>query len=186
MRMRAPALALVAIAMAAAAMAAPASAASLTEQLMRDCYDGLVEKDFPRAEMHRALRSLPADSAEYGLCRDALDAALLAGPGGAGKAGKAAAAASPDLNGDGQVTPAERRIAKRQRARARREQRERRQAASAGPDSALEVDEPDEGHMPTPLLLALIALGGGGIVGGVCFAARHNTTVADALRRLRS
>ena len=140
---------------------------------------------------------MPADSSEYGECAQALSAALAKSDNGK-KGGQNAVAASvdtgdegttdaaADLDGDGTVTPAERKAAKAKRADAKRDRQEIRELASADPVPSLAVDETSgDGGIPTPLLLALIALVVAGGAGGVWYLAQRNESFATALRRFK-
>lgn len=181
-------------ALALALGAAVPSAASAS--LLLDCADGVVDGDYSRAQLRSAQGEIPADSSEYGECAQALAAALAAGDRG-GVKGKAASNGEPgggdsnaaaDVDGDGTVSADERQAANDKRAEVKRDKRELRALASADPVPSLALGEEsgEGGGLPTPLLLALIALVAAGAAGGFWYLANRNERFAAALRRLRS
>jgi hypothetical protein len=160
-------------ALAVVALIAPAHA-SAEIPLLADCADGIVDGDYAIGELRRALRDIPADGGEYGLCSEALPVAIAELEGNEPKA-KPSQRNGSDLDGDGTVTPAEAREAKHRRHARRAEAGKRAKIAgdlsSAGP--ALEIDEASDG-LSWPLLLGLIALVCALIGGGLWYAARRN------------
>jgi hypothetical protein len=148
---------------------ASAQASPLTDCVVDDDLD----KQYSRSELKEALESLPTDSDEYGLCRDVLTTALHSG------SDKGRGRPKTEDSGDGGSISSDE--------RAKREQDGEDLAAitgeSGGDPPAPSVDvggktvEPGENglfdlasasnDMPTPLLLALIALGILALAGGV-------------------
>jgi hypothetical protein len=155
-----------------ALLLAPASAQA---DPLRDCvFDDDLDKQYSKSELKKALDNLPTDSDEYGLCRDVISAAIQ---GGSDK-GKGRPKAHGS-GGEGSPLPAEE--------QAKRAKDNEELAAITGdsggdpPAPSVEVGgetvEPGSdgvfdlasasNDLPTPLLLALIALGLLAIAGGL-------------------
>ena len=161
-----------------------AVAASPT-QVIRDCYDdGSLSRNYTNAELRKARDQLPSDLDEYSDCREVLSNAIKrgpgpdaggpgaggSGPGGGGGTGPSAADAANFAN-----TPEEQ--------AARAQDQADLDALTGSGDGPPPVDvggqtiRPGENglfdlasasnDLPTPLLLALIALGLAAVAGGV-------------------
>jgi hypothetical protein len=159
---------------AVALLLAPASAQASP---LTDCIvDDELDKQYSQSELKKALESLPTDSDEYGLCRDVLTNALQGGS-DKGK-GRPKAEGSGSGGGGGSVSDGE---------KAKRDQDGEELAAITGesggdpPAPSVEVGGENvkpgsdglfdlasaSNDMPTPLLLALIALGLLALAGGL-------------------
>ena len=103
----------------------PATAAATAPiTIVRDCADSdSLEGSYSNSDLQKALKLVRGDLAEYSNCKAIIAAAKGGGP-KAKAAGKDGGRIDPDLNGDGVVTPRERRIAKQRERAARRESRE--------------------------------------------------------------
>jgi hypothetical protein len=177
-------------ALVALALIAPAQASASTLDVQRDCADSDVfERKHSRSDLQATLNNVQGDLAEYGTCKQMIQAALAAlktksgkssGPGGSG--------ASADLDGDGVVTPAEKKVA----AKRAKEARERRNEQIAAVSDDLIQDDAatasgdggGSGGSSLPLILALAALLCAGVGGGLWYASKRNPAVANALRRV--
>lgn len=167
-----------------AVLPATAHAASAFD-VLRDCADdGQIQGTYNRATLIEARGSQPGDLAAYGECTAAINAKIASMKKGGGGDGPGGTGKSADLNGDGKVTPAERRAAKK------RAKQEKRELASLG--GGLTPDDPgglgggggsDDGTS-LPLILALIALALAALAGGAWYAARRNPAFANTLRRV--
>lgn len=178
-------------ALVALALIAPVQAANASVlDVQRDCADSdSFERKHSRADLNKTLDQIQADLAEYGTCKQMIQAALAAmkkgggGPGGSGRI-------DPDLNNDGVVTPRERRIA----AKRAKQARERRNDEIAAISDDLVQDDPaaasggagDDGGggSSLPLILGLIALACAAAGGGLWYASKRNPAVANTLRRV--
>ena len=169
----------------------PVQAASASPlNVQRDCADSdSFERKHSRGDLQATLPKVQADLAEYGTCRQMILAALAAmkkkGTGG----GDGAAAIDPDLNGDGVVTPKEKRIAKKL-AKELREKRSREIAAVS--DDLIQDDaatasgggDGGGGNSSLPIVLLVVALLCAATGGGLWYASKRNPSVANALRRV--
>jgi hypothetical protein len=175
------------------AVLVPVQAASASAlDVQRDCGDSDVfERKHSRADLEAALRDPQADLAEYGTCKQMINAALAAmakdnaakksdGGGGAG-------AASADANGDGVVTPEEKAVAVK-KAKEKRKQSNQEIAAVSDDlvqdDAATATGGGGSGGTSLPMILAIVALVCAAIGGGVWYAAKRNPAFANALRRV--
>jgi hypothetical protein len=172
------------------ALLVPAQAANASVlAVQQDCADSdSFERKHSRADLNKTLDQIQADLAEYGTCKEMILAELagMKKGGGSGKFG----GIDPDLDGDGVITPRERRIAAK-RAKALREKRDdaidsisddlvHDGAAAAGSDGGGDSD----GGSSLPLILVLVALGCAGAGGGLWYASKRNPAVANTLRRV--
>ena len=166
--------------------AGPASAATW-QQILRDCvYNDGLKGDYTRTELNNAKRHITGERIAYTECSAEIQAELstLGGKGKGGDGGTGGTDdAEADLNGDGVVTPQERRKAKLE------ETREDAQIADV--NSALQPDSGSGGSggsssggggLPLVLLIVLLALAGA--TAGTWYAARRNPAIANALRRV--
>jgi hypothetical protein len=171
-----------------AVVLAPAQSAGASAlDVVQDCADSnSLEGSYSDRELRQARGQVPSDLDEYSDCSAIIAAAIGKGGPKAKASGDGGSGAAPaDANGDGRVTPAEKRAATKRK----QERQERRQLASLGDDitpdgaSALTSDDSSDGT-PLPLVLSLIALLCLGAGAGVWYAARRNPAVANALRRV--
>jgi hypothetical protein len=158
----------------------------------QDCGDSDVfEQKHSRADLQKALTQMQADLAEYGTCKQMINAELAAlakdkaaknsdGGGGAG-------ATAADANGDGVVTPEEKAVAAK-KAKEKRKQRNQEIAAVSDDlvqdDAATAAGGGGSDGTSLPMILAIAALVCAGIGGGVWYTARRNPAFANALRRV--
>jgi outer membrane receptor protein involved in Fe transport len=169
------------------ALLAPATATASTLDVQRDCADSDVfEKKHSRSDLRATLPKVQADLAEYGTCKQMIMAALAALKTKAGASGTGGGI-DPDLNGDGVVTPTEKRIA----AKKAKEKREKRNKQIAAVSDDLIQDEAataggsgGSGGSSLPLILTLAALLCAGVGGGLWYASKRNPAVANTLRRV--
>jgi hypothetical protein len=169
---------------ASAILAAPAAAS--WEAILQDCVlnDGL-QGSYKRSELQEAKRHVTGERVAYTECGAEISAAMNAaaasnnGPGGSGGNGLNA-----DTDGDGIVSPEEKRAAKRKKAR------ETREVAvlndSLKPDDSVGTIGGDDssGGGNVGMILAILALVMLAVAGGTWYAARRNPAVANALRRV--
>jgi hypothetical protein len=183
------------IALAAVLAAIPAATAVAGPiDIIRDCVDDeRLQGNYSDAQLQNALRTLRGDADEYSNCRSIIGAAIGGGPDGKGSR-DGADGRGADLDGDGKITPAERRKWREQQERER--ERERRQIAAIGngfggiggdyDGTGGDRASSSGGGMPLPLILALVALTLAAVGGGTWYAAQRNPAVANALRRVSS
>jgi hypothetical protein len=155
----------------------------------QDCADSdTFEQDHSREDLQNALTQIQADLAEYGTCKQMINAELaaLAKANASKDPDDGGPSAAADLDGDGVVTPEEKAVAAK-KAQQKRKQRNQEIAAVSDDlvqdDSATAVGD-DSGGPSLPLILAIVALVCAGIGGGVWYAAKRNPAFADALRRV--
>lgn len=176
---------LITLVVAFAALAFPASAAADPDTVVRDCAaDGSVDGDYSDSEKRAALKRIPADLDEYSDCRSVIAASLGGGP----KAG----ASKNDRNGGATGSAAAQAgSAKERKARAEKRKKQRAKTELALGDR--KVDPRNSGvfqaadtsnGLPTPVLLALIALGLLATAGGVMAIGKRNSSLAATLRRV--
>ena len=172
-----------------AALALPALAVADPNAVVRDCAaDGSVDGDYSDSDKRAALDRIPADLDEYSDCRSVIGASIGGGPkAGASKNDRddgAAAAASGSA-----AEKAE--SAKKRKARAQKRKKERASTELALGDR--NIDPRNSGvfqaadtsnGLPTPVLLALIALGLLAMAGGVMALGKRNPRLATTLRRV--
>jgi hypothetical protein len=180
--------ALLAVAMALVA-AAPASAG--WKEVLIDCANNdPIQGDYKRHVLQEAKQHVTGDRLAYTECTAEISAAiakLSKSKGGSGDGdGGAGGAPNADLNGDGVVTPAEKRKAK--------EKKERQEQSVASVNDTLKPDgdagsgtlagdtASDDSSLPLILAIVLAAL----LVaaGGAWYAAQRNPAIANALRRV--
>lgn len=166
----------------------PATAAATDPMtIVRDCGDSdSLEGSYSNADLKRAVNLVRGDLAEYSNCRAIISAAIGKGP-KAGAAGKSGGLEPADLNDDGVISPAEKRVA-RKRARAKRREDQELAAIgdslnSDGGSSATGSDD-SSGGSSLPMILTLIALVLLAAGGGLWYTAKRNPAVANALRRV--
>lgn len=165
--------------------AAPASAD--WQAVLRDCvYNEGLQGDYKRSELVQAKRHVTGERVAYTECLGEISAAMSALPGtggGNGGSGDGADDKSADLDGDGVVTPAEKKKAKRA------EKRKKQAVASVNdsltPDAIGSAGGDDSsGGVSGGLILALILLALAAAAGATWYAAQRNPAIANALRRV--
>ena len=181
---------IVALFVAIAALTLPAVAQADPDAVVRDCAaDGSVDDNHSDADKKAALDRIPADLDEYSDCRSVIAASIKGPKAGASSRG---GGGGDDSAAAGGGTAAERAArAKKRRARAKRlaAKRKRTELALGGPNAdpkdpaVFEASNTSNG-LPTPVLLALIALGLLGAAGAVMALGRHNRRFAATLRRV--
>ena len=146
-----------------AGLVAPAVAGA--NRVIDDCAeDGRLDRTYSNEELRRAEDELPADLDEYSDCREVIAGAIS---GGSDRGGGRGAGASP-------LTPAEQAAARAADEQALTEAASGRKkprvqvggkTIEPGDDGLFDLASAADG-IPTPLLLALIAIGGLGLGGG--------------------
>ena len=156
------------------ALAAPAAATASPGQVLADCNDdGALSRQYSNSDLRKALDNLPTDLAEYSDCKEIIGAAIT---GGSDK-GEGRGSPGQGVGGAGAADPGE--------AAARAKDSEDLAAITSGASGSgnkPEVQVGDESvepgtnglfdlssasnQLPTPLLLALIALGLLALAGG--------------------
>jgi hypothetical protein len=177
----------------ALAILVPAQVASASVLAVeQDCADSDVfEQKHSRQDLRNALTQIQADLAEYGTCKQMINAALAAmAKADAAKnsgGGDGPGAAAADLDGDGVVTPEEKAVAVK-KAKQKRKQRNQEIAAVSDDlvqdDAATATGGGGSGGTSLPMILAIVALVCAGIGGGVWYTAKRNPAFANALRRV--
>ena len=191
----APALILMVLAFPAAAQASP-------EAVVRDCAkDGSVDGSYSDKDKRAALKKIPADLDEYSDCRAAIKASIGGpeagisnkppgpGGGGSGSAG-GSGGGQADTNGDGKVSPAERKAAdnvevalKRDKDRTNTENTLGDRKTDPGKVGAIDAGNTSNG-LPLPVILAIAALALLAAAAATLILGRRNPRVAQALRRV--
>ncbi len=192
----APALILMVLAFPVAAQASPGA-------VVRDCAkDGSVDGKYSDKDKRAALKKIPADLNEYSDCRAAIKASIGAGgpkagisnkpPGSGGgvSGGGGAGGGRADTNGDGKVSPAERKAAdnvevalKRDKDRTNTENTLGDRKTDPGKVGAIDADNTSNG-LPLPVILAIAALALLAAAAATLLLGRRNPRVAQALRRV--
>lgn len=194
----APALILMVLAFPVAAQASPGA-------VVRDCAkDGSVDGKYSNKDKRAALKKIPADLNEYSDCRAAIKASIGAGgpkagisskPPGSGGGGSAGSGGGPgggraDANGDGKVSPAERKAADNIQVALKRD-KDRKSTENALGDRKTDpakVGAIDAGNtsngLPLPVILAIAALALLAAAAATLLLGRRNPRVAQALRRV--
>ena len=181
---------LVALCVAFAALALPAVAQADPDAVVGDCAaDGTVDGNHSDADKKAALDRIPADLDEYSDCRSVI-AASIKGPEG----GRVEQRRRRRRRGSRRREPRPQKAAqaKKRRARAKRlkakrertEARARRLASADPKDPAVFEASNTSNGLPTPVLLALIALGLLAAAAGAMALGRHNQRFAATLRRV--
>ena len=192
----APALILMVLAFpAAAAQASPGA-------VVRDCAeDGSVDGNYSDADKRAALKQIPADLDEYSDCRSAISGSI--GPkatgskksgGGGGAVGNSGSGGSgdsaADTNGDGVVTPAEKKSAKRTEVALKRDDKRKATEVALGDPKtnpakvgAIDASQTSNG-VSLPVILAVVALALLACAAALLILGRRKPGVAQALRRV--
>ncbi len=196
----APALILMVLAFPVAAQASPGA-------VVRDCAkDGSVDGKYSDKDKRAALKKIPADLNEYSDCRAAIKASIGAGGpkagiskkppgsggGGSGSDGSAGGSGGgqADTNGDGKVSPAERKAAdnvevalKRDKDRTNTENTLGDRKTDPGKVGAIDASNTSNG-LPLPVILAIAALALLAAAAATLLLGRRSPRVANALRRV--
>lgn len=183
----------------------PMVAQASPEAVVRDCAkDGSVDGKYSKADLKAALKKIPADLAEYSDCRAAISGAMgisaksssKSGGGGSGSAGGGGGSGStgapnPDTNGDGKVSPQERKAAaatelalKRDNKRQNTEQKLGKRTVDPTRAGAIAASQTNNG-LPLPVILAIAALALLAVAAGVLLVGRRRPGFAQALRRVQ-
>ena len=195
----APALILMVLAFPAAGQASP-------EAVVRDCAkDGSVDGKYSDKDKRAALKEIPADLNEYSDCRAAIKASIGAGGpkagistkppgsgggGSAGSGGGGAGGGRADTNGDGKVSPAERKAADNIEVALKRDKDRKSTEIALGdrktdPAKVGAIDASNTSNgLPLPVILAIAALALLAAAAATLLLGRRNPRVAQALRRV--
>ncbi len=192
----APALILMVLAFPVAAQASPGA-------VVRDCAkDGSVDGKYSDKDKRAALKKIPADLNEYSDCRAAIKASIGAGgpkagisnkppgSGGGGSGGGGAGGGRADTNGDGKVSPAERKAADNIQVALKRDKDRKSTESTLGdrktdPAKVGAIDASNTSNgLPLPVILAIAALALLAAAAATLLLARRNPRVAQALRRV--
>jgi hypothetical protein len=196
----APALILMVLAFpAAAAQASPGA-------VVRDCAeDGSVDGSYSDADKKAALKQIPADLDEYSDCRSAISGSIGGakaakakkngsggGGGGASSSGSGGSGGSSaaDTNGDGVVTPTEKKAAKRTEVALKRDDERKATEDTLGARKtdpakvgAIDASQTSNG-LSLPVILAVVALTLLAIAAALLLLGRRKPGFAQALRRV--
>jgi len=190
----APALILMVLAFPVAAQASPGA-------VVRDCAkDGSVDGSYSDKDKRAALKKIPADLDEYSDCRAAIKASIGGpkagisnkppGPGGGDGSAGGSGGGQADTNGDGKVSPAERKAADNVEVALKRD-KDRKSTESTLGDRKIDpgnVGAIDAGNtsngLPLPVILAIAALALLAAAAATLLLGRRNPRVAQALRRV--
>lgn len=192
---------LIAPAMIFMALALPGMAQASPIAVLRDCAgDETLDGHYSKKDLVAALRQLPADNAEYGICEALIKAALLpkrpkagasSSPGiGGGGSGDGGSGLSADTNGDGKVSSAEKAAAARTEVALRRAgDRKRTENALGDPKTdPAQVGAIDAGNtsngLPLPVILAVAALALLAAAAATLLLGRRYPGMAQTLRRV--
>jgi len=190
----APALILMVLAFPVAAQASPGA-------VVRDCAkDGSVDGKYSDKDKRAALKKIPADLNEYSDCRAAIKASIGGptagisnkppGPGGGDGSAGGSGGGRADTNGDGKVSPAERKAADNIQVALKRD-KDRKSTESTLGDRKIDpgnVGAIDAGNtsngLPLPVILAIAALALLAAAAATLLLGRRSPRVANALRRV--
>ncbi|MBA3510179.1 MAG: hypothetical protein H0T19_08840, partial [Thermoleophilaceae bacterium] len=162
--------------------------------------DGSVDGTYSDADKRAALKQLPADLDEYSDCRAAIKASIGGpkagisnkppGPGGGDGSAGGSGGGQADTNGDGKVSPAERKAAdnvevalKRDKDRTNTENTLGDRKTDPGKVGAIDADNTSNG-LPLPVILAIAALALLAAAAATLLLGRRSPRVANALRRV--
>ena len=192
----APAMIFMVLALPGVAQASPAA-------VVRDCaQDGSVDGNYSDKDKRGALKKIPADLDEYSDCRAAIKASIggggpkagasnkKGGSGGASGGSGSGGGAAVDTNGDGKISPAERKAAHRTEVAMKRNGDRERTEASLGdrrtdPARVGAIDAGDTSNgLPPPVVLAIAALALLAAAAATVHLGRRNPRVAQALQRV--
>jgi hypothetical protein len=174
------------------ALALPTGAQADPGAVVRDCAsDGSVDGNYSDADKRAALGQIPADLDEYSNCRSVISGSIGGGSGKAkasdnGSGGGAVAAGAAGAAGGAKVTKS---VSKHKKSAERAKKRKKTEAVlgdrQVDPRNAGVFKAADTNNgLPTPVLLALIALGVLCVAGGLLALGRRKPGVAGVLRRV--
>jgi hypothetical protein len=175
-----------------ACAATPASAATW-ERVLRDCvlHDDGLHGSYTRSQLQEAKRNVTGERLAYTECLAEISAAMNAthkakggSSDGTGNGDDAFGGIDPDLNGDGVVTPAEKRKAKKIAERQRDDVDQANNALRQDVAGGVGDDDSSSGDGGLGLALAIAAIALLAIGAAAWYAARRNPTIANALRRV--
>jgi hypothetical protein len=148
-------------------LALPSSALASPEQVVRDCaQDGTLDRSYSNADLRKARDELPSDLDEYSDCREVIGAAIKGGSdrGGGRGSGGAGGAGSPEEMAARTKDQAKLDANAASRGEARPKLEVGGRTVEPGPNGLFDLSSAENG-MPTPLLVALIAIGVLALVG---------------------
>jgi hypothetical protein len=142
-------------------LALPSSALASPDQVLRDCaQDGRLDRNYSNSDLRKARDDLPSDLDEYSDCREVIGAAIKGGSdrgGGRGSGGAGGAGSPEEMAARGKdQAELEANAASRGESRPKLEVGGR--TVEPGPNGLFDLSSAENG-LPTPLLVALIALG---------------------------
>jgi hypothetical protein len=142
-------------------LALPGTALASPDQVVRDCaQDGTLDRNYSNSDLRKARDDLPSDLDEYSDCREVIGAAIKGGSdrgGGRGSGGAGGAGSPEEIAARGKdEAKLEANAATRGKSRPKLEVGGR--TVEPGPNGLFDLSSAENG-MPTPLLVALIALG---------------------------
>ena len=176
-------LLLPAVVLAAFLPAAPAAAS--WQSILQDCvYNDGLTGSYTQSELQEAKRHVTGERLAYTECLAEISAAMNVAnaSGNDGRGGKGGRGSKADANGDGVVSPAEKRKA------LKKKRKQAKQIASINdtltPDAIGSAGDDGSGGIGAPAILALVLLALAAIGGGTWYAARRNPAIAETLRRV--
>jgi hypothetical protein len=142
-------------------LALPGPALASPDQVVRDCaQDGRLDRNYSNSDLRKARDDLPSDLDEYSDCREVIGAAIKGGSdrgGGRGSGGAGGAGSPKEMAARGKdQAELEANAASRGESRPKLEVGGR--TVEPGPNGLFDLSSAENG-LPTPLLVALIALG---------------------------
>ena len=142
-------------------LALPSPALASPDQVVRDCaQDGRLDRNYSNSDLRKARDDLPSDLDEYSDCREVIGAAIKGGSdrgGGRGSGGAGGAGSPKEMAARGKdQAELEANAASRGESRPKLEVGGR--TVEPGPNGLFDLSSAENG-LPTPLLVALIALG---------------------------
>lgn len=188
-------------------LAFPLAAKASPEAVVRDCaQDGSVDGKYSNKDLKAALKIIPADLNEYSDCRAAISSAIgptagsskKSGVGGGGGGGSSlggggnsgGGAPSADTNGDGKISPQERKVADATQLALKRDIKRKKTEALLGkqtvnPATAGAIDTSNTSNgLPLPVILAIVALALLAVAAGLILVGRRRPGFAQTLRRV--
>lgn len=181
----------------------PAHAAASPLAVLRDCADSdFFEKRHSVADLKRARDQIQADLGEYGTCGRMIQRELAKRRAEKGPKATGSSVVPVDLDGDGQISDRERRIAELNAQTGGRSGTGRggsdgrtqvAQVPGVDIDPGDDDDDSSSGTVATSgggggsslaLILAVAALACGAVGGGLWYAGKRNPAVGNALRRV--
>lgn len=150
-------------------LALPSAAVASPDQVVRDCaQDGRLDRNYSNSDLRKARDDLPSDLDEYSDCREVIGAAIKGGSdrgGGRGSGGAGGAGSPEEMAARGKdQAKLDANVASRGESRPKLEVGGR--TVEPGPNGLFDLSSAENG-LPTPLLVALIALGLLALVGSL-------------------